>query len=276
MPSQSHGAGAVEAWALGIQHGSGGKERVIGLRCAVLFPDWVEKCENEEDERRESADPAAAQPLQSPLIVPVPRTHTEDWDVTVYRRNTTCFCGIFSVRMMGEERQGVRVAMPATWVAVLLGVITSVCAVEGRWAMKGHFQCWAGAGWRIQLIDALSVGKARGGKNVYCPLTWILPWLSLKHQYVYKNLQLNLDRALDGLHTNLIWRYVCDTPLHYIIGSFSLFRWAVCVWGVKIKVDCSSAVGKLLCCLWSLNHKGSNLQDLGASAPPCLHKCSQY
>lgn len=95
VPSRNHHSGAVETCAPGIQHGSGGTERVIGLRYTVLLPDWIEKCENEEDERRESGDPPAAQPLQSPLTVPVLHTHTEDWDVTVYRRNTACFCGIF-------------------------------------------------------------------------------------------------------------------------------------------------------------------------------------
>ena len=35
---------------------------------------------------------------------------------------------------MGEDRRGAYGAVSATWVALLLCVITSVCAVEGRWA----------------------------------------------------------------------------------------------------------------------------------------------
>lgn len=110
---------------------------MIGLRSAVLFPDWTDKCEKEEDERRESADPPAVYPLQSPLTVPVLHTRTEGLRCDCLPEEYSVFLWdfFFSVsRMMGEERQGVVLAMPATWVAVLLGVITSVCAVEGRWA----------------------------------------------------------------------------------------------------------------------------------------------
>lgn len=53
---------------LGIQHGSGGRERVIGLRSAVLAPDWPAKCEKAEHERRESADAPAAHALRSPPL----------------------------------------------------------------------------------------------------------------------------------------------------------------------------------------------------------------
>lgn len=35
--------------------------------------------------------------------------------------------------MMGADRRGGILAVPATWVALLLCVITLVCAVEGRW-----------------------------------------------------------------------------------------------------------------------------------------------
>lgn len=38
---------------------------------------------------------------------------------------------------MGEDKRGVVLAMPATWVAVLFYVMTSVCAVEGRCSKKG-------------------------------------------------------------------------------------------------------------------------------------------
>lgn len=44
----------------------------------------------------------------------------------------------FSPRVMGAHGPGVFAAMPATWVALFLCVITSVCAVEGRWAAGGH------------------------------------------------------------------------------------------------------------------------------------------
>lgn len=65
VQSHSHRTGAEETRALGMQLGSGGKERVIGLQCAVLVPDWTGKCENEEDERGASGDPSAVYPLRS-------------------------------------------------------------------------------------------------------------------------------------------------------------------------------------------------------------------
>lgn len=38
---------------------------------------------------------------------------------------------------MGEDRRGVVLAMPVSWVTALLCVIPSVCAVEGRCAQNG-------------------------------------------------------------------------------------------------------------------------------------------
>ncbi|KAI4828700.1 hypothetical protein KUCAC02_022778 [Chaenocephalus aceratus] len=53
-----------------IQSGSGGTEPVIGLRSAMLSPDWSERCE-----RRESPAPAAVYLLQSPLTAGAAYTH---------------------------------------------------------------------------------------------------------------------------------------------------------------------------------------------------------
>lgn len=39
---------------------------------------------------------------------------------------------------MGEDGRGVRLAMPATWVLLILFTVTSVRAVEGRCAKEGH------------------------------------------------------------------------------------------------------------------------------------------
>lgn len=38
---------------------------------------------------------------------------------------------------MGEDGKGVRLAMPATWAVLVLFTVTSVHAVEGRFANQG-------------------------------------------------------------------------------------------------------------------------------------------
>lgn len=79
---------------LGIQLGSGGKERVIGLRAAILSPDWTERCEREENERRGEQGSSSSQSASVPADS-AGAAHIEDGDVTVHQRNTACFCGIF-------------------------------------------------------------------------------------------------------------------------------------------------------------------------------------
>ncbi len=68
---------------------------------------------------------------------------------------------------MGEDKQGVILAMPATWVAVILCAITSVCAVEGRCAKRGIFQRVDDAVRGLELICAQTVVK-------HCQLTCLL------------------------------------------------------------------------------------------------------
>lgn len=88
-------------WPLGIQRGSGGTERVIGLRSSVLPPDWRGTRERQGGEKGKSRE------LQQLSVRSVPadsagkshihmNTHTPGWDVTATGRNTACSCWIFT------------------------------------------------------------------------------------------------------------------------------------------------------------------------------------
>lgn len=162
----------VRTWPLGIQHGSGGKERVIGLRSAILSPDWTGRCERGDIERRESWAPAAVGPL-SPRWLCRYTSHTRAHTQTHVHTQTGLRCDLtrgiqwvsvgffFSVsRMMGGDRRRATLAVPATWVTALLCALTSVCAVEGRCAWRGQW-CRGDAGWGLDSIHARTVVKAQ-------------------------------------------------------------------------------------------------------------------
>lgn len=62
---------------------------------------------------------------------------------------------------MGEDKRGVVPAMPATWLAALLYVMTSVCAVEGRCLKKGtaSVQMMRGREWSHALTGSCPVNS---------------------------------------------------------------------------------------------------------------------
>lgn len=142
-------------WALGIQRGSGGEERVIGLRSAILSPDWTERCESEKRMRAEGAR-IQQQALRFSLCWLCQCSAHWRWKCDCSLKEYSFFLWDFlffffksSVsRIMGENRRGVILTMPATWVAVLLCVITPVFAVEGRWDTS---QCSVDAGWSLKI-----------------------------------------------------------------------------------------------------------------------------
>lgn len=94
-------------------------------------------------EGREPRAPAAVRPLSPGKSHIHMNTHTHRAEMWLQLR------GIQRVRVgflpvsgiMGEDKRGVVLTMPASWVTALLCVLSSVCAVEGKCAEMGR-RCW--------------------------------------------------------------------------------------------------------------------------------------
>lgn len=142
------GGSGGETWPLGIHLGSGGKEWVIGLRAtfSVLIGQkgvrrWEEReiDRGREREREEKKCIPFSTRWLCRLSTHSHRLKTAMWLLTRgIQRVPVGIFSLFSVsRIMGEDGQGVRLAMPATWAVLVLFTVTSVHAVEGRFANQG-------------------------------------------------------------------------------------------------------------------------------------------